>query len=426
MIALMARAVLVAALVALAALAIERALPAGHRSRWIWACALLAASSLPWLGGVVPGGLDLIPWARLPGGAAAGIGAGSSVMPTAPEAGTPGVGLGTYLLAGWLVASAALVALFAISALRLRRALRASARVRLAGVPVHLTPDLGPAVVGVVRPRIAVPRWLLALSPPEIRLALDHEREHLRAGDTRLLACAALTFAAMPWNLPLWWLTRRLARAVEADCDARVLATHDAAEYGRLLLRVASFGGASRPAVLALAGAPGNLERRIMAMTSAPKRFHTLRGIPLLAAAAAALVAACDAADGPTAPDASALTPAAPQGALTAAEVARAKAVRETIELRLQRQPTHGLDLSGDLESKIVRAYRQGDTGGLTATGTLRPVEARFREGAVSRYELRAADGTRSGRRAEAAARLDGTPSQPATFKVKETAPLQR
>jgi len=436
MIALMARAVLVATLLALAALAIEGALPARHRSRWIWAGALLAAATLPWLGDLVPGGPDLVPWARLPGAAATGMAAASGTIPTAPEAGNPGLGLGTYLLAGWLIASAVLVSLFAISAVRLRGVLRASARIRLAGVPVRLTPDLGPAVVGVVRPRIAMPRWLLALSAPEIRLALDHEREHLRAGDTRLLAFAALACVAMPWNLPLWWLTRRLARAVEADCDARVLATHDAADYGRLLLRVASFGGASRPPVLALAGAPGNLERRILAMSSAPKRFRTLLGVPLLAAAAAALIAACDAAEGPTAPDASPTAAAAPrstltaavQGTFTVAEVARAKEVGETMQPRLQLDPTLGVDLSGHLESVILRARGHGDAEGESATGTLRPAEARFREETVARYELRAVEGTRAEGvlRAEAAAGLGGTPSQPATFKVKEMAPRQR
>src|SRR5690606_10070662 len=69
---------------------------------------------------------------------------------------------------------------------------------------------------------------------------IAHEAEHVRAGDTRTLLAGLLAVFALPWNPVLWWQYRRLALAVELDCDARVLnALRDPRAYGLALLGTA-------------------------------------------------------------------------------------------------------------------------------------------------------------------------------------------
>ena len=52
--------------------------------------------------------------------------------------------------------------------------------------------------------------------------ACPRAQSHRAARDPLWLALAWLVVAAMPWNLPLWALVRRLRSAIEADCDARL------------------------------------------------------------------------------------------------------------------------------------------------------------------------------------------------------------
>jgi len=75
--------------------------------------------------------------------------------------------------------------------------------------------------------------------PHAKRMSSLTEQSHLVAGDPRLLTGALCLLVFMPWNLPLWWQLRRLRRAIEVDCDARVLnAGHDVNRYGETLLEV--------------------------------------------------------------------------------------------------------------------------------------------------------------------------------------------
>jgi TonB family protein len=159
---------------------------------------------------------------------------------------------------------------------------------------VVLTPDLGPAVTGLGRGRVVLPRWLWRLGATERRLAVAHEREHLRAGDPWLLAGARLLAALMPWNLPLWWGLRRLRLAVETDCDRRVLrAGADPRAYGDLLLSV---GERSRPVrgLAALAERTSFLERRIDQMTRATTKWRGPKAALAGAVALAAVAVACE------------------------------------------------------------------------------------------------------------------------------------
>jgi hypothetical protein len=192
----------------------------------------------------------------------------------------------------WITTSAIALGAFlgAFIVLRRRRASWTIATVD--GHTTWIALDVGPAVVGFVRPRIVLPAWALQLGETDRGLVLRHESEHIRAGDPRLLLIAGLLLVAMPWNPALWWMTRRMRLAMEIDCDARVLRGSDATrEYGLLLLAVCERRGATLPLVAALAEQRDLLERRILAMTASrptyPRLVSTALGLVACAAAIA-------------------------------------------------------------------------------------------------------------------------------------------
>jgi hypothetical protein len=177
------------------------------------------------------------------------------------------------------------------------------------GVPVLLSPSTGPAVIGLFRSRIVLPQWVVDDAPDDVRaLLMEHEREHLRAGDPRLLAVGLAAVALMPWNPAAWWQLRRLRLAVEVDCDARVLARRaDVRAYGTLLLEVGRRGTGGRLLAAAFSEPASFLERRIRIMTSPRVRRPWLRAAGFGAAALAMIVAACEA-PGPVQPSPSSVS----------------------------------------------------------------------------------------------------------------------
>jgi beta-lactamase regulating signal transducer with metallopeptidase domain len=153
------------------------------------------------------------------------------------------------------------------------------------GVRVVVTETLGPATVGLWRPRVLVPRWVLALPGVQRQYVLRHEEEHRSAHDARLLLAASLTLLLTPWNLALWWQLRRLRLAVEMDCDNRVVAAlGDAPAYGSLLLKVAEASSRGPHLQPALLGGTGTLERRLLALlTPRPLKQIQRYLLPVLA-----------------------------------------------------------------------------------------------------------------------------------------------
>jgi bla regulator protein BlaR1 len=73
----------------------------------------------------------------------------------------------------------------------------------------------------------------------------------------------------MPWNLPLWWQMVRLRRAIEVDCDARVLMRgHDARSYSEILIDVGRQRSGYVGAVAGMSESKLFLEERIKLMVS--------------------------------------------------------------------------------------------------------------------------------------------------------------
>lgn len=169
----------------------------------------------------------------------------------------------------WMGGSLGVAFVLAVAYRRQRQLLRRSPRDVIAGVEVHVSDLLGPAVLGIGGGAVIVPRWLQSRSAAEQRLVLTHELAHREAGDARWLWLAAATLVVMPWNPLLWWGLRRFRLATELDCDQRVLAGGVATrDYGALLIDLTSAAAHARGGMLAFSPRPSQLEARVRAMTT--------------------------------------------------------------------------------------------------------------------------------------------------------------
>jgi beta-lactamase regulating signal transducer with metallopeptidase domain len=130
-------------------------------------------------------------------------------------------------------------------------------------IPLRLTDwAQSPAVCGLFRPVILLPRSLAERLPPaQLRAVLLHELVHLRRGDV-WVNCAQALLQIVYWWHPLLWLANARIRRVreEAVDDAVMLALKEDAEtYAPTLLEVAKLA-LHRP--LASLGLVGILESR--------------------------------------------------------------------------------------------------------------------------------------------------------------------
>lgn len=218
----------------------------------------------------------------------------TSVRPTVTERASRAlVALDPYARVAWLVASLVWLALVGRAAMVVRRQGTRWRTLDLDGASVLVTPDLGPAVIGLARPRVIIPEWALSLDAQARALMLRHEIEHIRARDPLLLFVAAAAVALFPWNVPLRLLVRRLRLAIEIDCDRRVLrASAHEREYGLLLLTVGARQNASLPIAASLAARRPFLEWRIRAMTAPQPRNPRLITSACIALALVATTAA--------------------------------------------------------------------------------------------------------------------------------------
>lgn len=143
------------------------------------------------------------------------------------------------------------------------------------GVPVLLSRDIGPALLGVFRFRVVLPRWVIQMPSSDLRTILKHEQEHAIAGDPTLTLGALFITALQPWNPAMWLALSRLRFSIESDCDARVLgANGDAREYGKLLVSVYERTHGGLTPLTALVTRTSQLEARIRRMVDkAPRSF---------------------------------------------------------------------------------------------------------------------------------------------------------
>lgn len=177
----------------------------------------------------------------------------------------------------WLMVSAALLVALLLNgayAFWRRRRWREG---EVAGIKVYIAPDAGPAVVGLLRPRIVLPRWLAEASQSHRTMVIAHEQAHLAGRDPQVLTVALFLLVLMPWNLPLWWQLHRLRYAIEVDCDARVLERGlDTREYGETLIHVSERPVAYVGSVAAMAESRSFLEERITLMVRLPVRWGSV------------------------------------------------------------------------------------------------------------------------------------------------------
>lgn len=221
----------------------------------------------------------------------------------------------------------------------LRRLLRSSG----GGPALLVSPQApGPAVLGLLRPVVILPRSLVVrwqqgdLADDEMEHVLHHELAHLRRGD--LWQQALFSFVHwLYWFQPLLpWAMRRAYASRELCCDAAVAASlgERAPDYRRALLRSARLvlerPGWPRPAVAALVAGGGTLDRLrwLEKGSGRSPRLRWLAGVVLLLAASFTLL--------PMAPE-----PAAVRKARE--EVAAAVAGGSSLQVRYSVMALHAL-----------------------------------------------------------------------------------
>lgn len=290
-------AIATSALIGAAAVAAERGMRLRQKAtRFVWFGAMTAALLLPLLANLPAAG----PIAELSG----------DPSYTSPTISMPAVELppiswapasqgeshNTAALAfkaTWLAASAVMLAFLCYNALQFRRRKQRWQRDSSRNGAFYVSSDVGPAVFGFRRPSIVVPTWFRDLPYGQQALILAHERSHIAARDPLLLLGGFLALAAVPWNLPLWWLFACLRRAIELDCDQRVLNEGASLRaYGETLIVVAERRSHGLGVALSMAGIPSLLKRRILIMSEQKSRTSRLVAAGLLGVAAVVAVAA--------------------------------------------------------------------------------------------------------------------------------------
>lgn len=182
-------------------------------------------------------------------------------------------------LAVWALGLAATVALFA----RAQMKFLADARAGRAG----------PSVVGVINPRIVMPKDDGQYSAEERDLIRAHERQHIARADPRAGALAT-AFQALCWFNPLVHLAVHVMRLdQELACDAGVLKRrpHDRALYARTLLKTQLAAQALPFGCHWPARGPHPLEVRVEALRS-PVAYDGLTG-PILLGSSIVVAALC-------------------------------------------------------------------------------------------------------------------------------------
>jgi beta-lactamase regulating signal transducer with metallopeptidase domain len=211
------------------------------------------------------------------------------------------------LASAWITGTLILLARIAYATIRLSRAVRRMSQVdtpdllnavdrccdelniRRRRVIVLSSDDLpAPALMGVMRPRLLLPRRVLdQFAPAELRLILLHELGHLKRNDVLVNWLVSLLNALHWFNPMLWVAFARLRADRELATDELVLArTGDAEQsaYGDTIIKLLQFLGRprGRQSAVPMVGAVGILERahllrRRITMIAQFRTRHTKR-----------------------------------------------------------------------------------------------------------------------------------------------------
>lgn len=198
------------------------------------------------------------------------------------------------LLLMWGAASALFAMLLLSAAWRLRNERDGWSRTNMAGSWLLLSPNFGPAIVGVLRPEIVVPEWITELDESSRHAIVAHETEHLRAHDPALMFAGLVVVVLMPWNIGLWLCWRGLRRTIELDCDARVLAGGiQGSDYANVLLGAWQRARSSWLPSTAFAERASGLGRRVEHLMRPEPRRRAMRSIMGAGTAALFVLMAC-------------------------------------------------------------------------------------------------------------------------------------
>lgn len=192
----------------------------------------------------------------------------------------------------WAASTLLMLVIYLGASLRLALIAKRWPRIESDAGPIAISDDVGPAVLGILDPRVVLPRWIINAPASARHVVMAHEREHIAARDPAAIVASQLIAILLPWNLPLWWFARRLRAAIEIDCDARVLRTGvDPAHYGDVLLAVGQHRSSSPHMAATLIEPVTQLERRIRIMLAKPCPGSGRRAVAALAVALG--IAAC-------------------------------------------------------------------------------------------------------------------------------------
>ncbi len=295
-------AMILSALIALAATALERAARMLRlQARWVWVTAMAASVAVPlWLSfGAVVFAAPQTTDAAAPVGASPSF---SVLLPLLDSMANPTsqILLRLNALAGitWAAASIGLTLVLLVGTVRLARSTRLWPE-ESAGTQtesVRVSGRFGPALVGLLHPEIVLPRWVLGLSQDRLDVVLLHEAEHRRAHDPVILAGAVGCAFLMPWNPVSWWQLSRLRRAIELDCDHRVLRRGvPRLIYGEVLLDVGARAARVPLPLAALTNPVSLLERRIRMITGQAPEGRIRKAATAVALAGLVIAGACEA-----------------------------------------------------------------------------------------------------------------------------------
>ncbi|MDE2720271.1 M56 family metallopeptidase [Candidatus Palauibacter polyketidifaciens] len=287
---------LISGLLALAAFATERAL--GHFRkpvRWGWFAAIVGSVTLPFAAFLAPGlfpGIGAAPWAPLVWLSEPVVVASAPAALEAVPTAWFDTGAMSVLAGGvWVLLAVGMLLHLGRAYGRLRSEMRTWTPGCVLGSRVMIADDRGPAVVGIRRSVVVMPRWIPELEDRLLRLVFLHEHEHQCAGDHRLFAAAVAALVLMPWNVFLWWQASRLRLAIEFDCDRRVLERGESPrDYADALITVGGRVSAPLLAAAAFAERKPAVEKRLRRMTEPLARLRIPRTLGASGVAALALI----------------------------------------------------------------------------------------------------------------------------------------